>query len=107
MSERQQHRVRKDLKHLRYLSEFASSVYPPGTVKRYLAALAPSQKVLGALNDATLARAEALNHPKTDKGARFAARWLKRSQRALQGVAADRLRTAANAPPFWAASTED
>jgi inorganic triphosphatase YgiF len=53
LSPDERHRTRITAKKLRYASEFFSSLYPHKRVRRYLAALADLQEVLGILNDAT------------------------------------------------------
>ncbi|MET0517721.1 MAG: CHAD domain-containing protein [Burkholderiaceae bacterium] len=104
---RSQHRVRKRLKRLRYLSEFASTLFDPGRVAGYLAALEPAQDALGACNDEAIARAQARHWAGTDRDARFAVRALKRSLKRSRDAslrrAGKRLREAAAAAPFWAA----
>lgn len=51
----EQHRVRKQLKRLRYLAEFAAPLWPRKDVKRYLKRLRPMQDVLGLHNDVVVA----------------------------------------------------
>ncbi|MGI8895034.1 MAG: CHAD domain-containing protein [Casimicrobiaceae bacterium] len=48
----ERHQLRIAVKKLRYASEFFSSLYAKGPVRKYTAALAGLQEVLGALNDA-------------------------------------------------------
>lgn len=52
ISPEERHQVRIAAKKLRYASEFFSSLYAQKRVRRYLAALAELQEVLGLLNDA-------------------------------------------------------
>ena len=52
LSPGQRHEVRIAAKKLRYAAEFFSSLYPHKRTRRYIAALAGLQEVLGALNDA-------------------------------------------------------
>jgi inorganic triphosphatase YgiF len=52
LSPEQRHEVRIAAKKLRYAAEFFSSLYPHKRTRRYIAALAGLQEVLGALNDA-------------------------------------------------------
>lgn len=51
LSSKQQHRVRKRAKRLRYLSEFAIPVYGRETVQTYLRSWRRAQDALGELND--------------------------------------------------------
>jgi len=52
LSPEQRHELRIAAKKLRYAAEFFSSLYPHKRTRRYIAALAVLQEVLGALNDA-------------------------------------------------------
>jgi triphosphatase len=52
LSPEQRHEVRIAAKKLRYAAEYFSSLYPHKRTRRYIAALAGLQEVLGALNDA-------------------------------------------------------
>jgi triphosphatase len=52
LSPGQRHEVRIAAKKMRYAAEFFSSLYPHKRTRRYIAALAVLQEVLGALNDA-------------------------------------------------------
>jgi inorganic triphosphatase YgiF len=71
-----QHRVRKRLKRLRYLAEFARPLWPHKAVDRCLDRLKPAQEALGRHNDVAVAaerfRAAMASHP----NAGFAAGWL-------------------------------
>ena len=51
----ERHQVRIAAKRLRYAAEFFSSLYPHKRTRRYIAALASLQEILGALNDAATA----------------------------------------------------
>ena len=53
LSPEERHQVRIAAKKLRYAAEFFSSLYSQKRVRRYMAALANVQEVLGTLNDAT------------------------------------------------------
>ena len=100
-----QHRVRKRLKRLRYLSEFAMPLFGTKRVGRYIENWRRAQDALGSYNDervaADLFRADADVEP----GAWFAVGWLE----ARKGAAVKRcrraLREAAKAKPFWRAAT--
>ncbi|MDB6001810.1 MAG: adenylate cyclase [Rhizobacter sp.] len=89
-----QHRVRKRLKRLRYLSEFMSPLFGRGAVKRYLAGLRPAQEALGAHNDAVVALHRYREAAERDPQAWFAVGWLtaklastaKDSRKALEAV---------------------
>ncbi|HEX6136242.1 MAG TPA: CYTH and CHAD domain-containing protein [Casimicrobiaceae bacterium] len=51
MTERERHRLRIDLRKLRYLAEFFAGLYPQRRARRYLRRIAAVQAELGALND--------------------------------------------------------
>lgn len=55
LTEHQRHRLRIDLRKLRYLAEFFSSLYPSQKTKRYLRRIATVQNELGSLNDLAVA----------------------------------------------------
>lgn len=76
LPEAQQHRVRKRLKRLRYLSEFARPLFERGKVDRYLEALRPAQNAMGAYNDRITALTAWRRHTKADAHAWFAVGWL-------------------------------
>lgn len=56
LSPEDRHRLRIDVKKLRYATEFFSSLFPGGTNKKYSAALAVLQDGLGKLNDVAVAQ---------------------------------------------------
>jgi triphosphatase len=56
LDEEQRHRLRKDLKALRYKAEFFASLYPTGKSRRFVKGLRELQDVFGYLNDVVLAR---------------------------------------------------
>jgi len=96
-----QHRVRKRLKRLRYLSEFAAPLFGIKQVTRYLAAWRQAQDALGEYNDQLIAaeffRAEAGTEPR----AWFAVGWLAARQRVCVKRCKRALRKAMKAPAFW------
>jgi inorganic triphosphatase YgiF len=97
-----QHRVRKRLKRLRYLAEFAAPLFRPKAAARYLARLRPAQDTLGLFNDEAVAlslyRARAAQDPR----AWFAVGWLQARHEAAGGQARQALqRLRRKALPFW------
>ncbi|TFY98616.1 CHAD domain-containing protein [Ramlibacter rhizophilus] len=102
LEEGRQHRVRKRLKRLRYLSEFAAPLYDARSVEAFLARLKPAQDALGQYNDEIIAQGlyEELARG-DDPGARFGAEWLQ-GQRAGEARACRKaLRQLEDAKPFW------
>jgi len=89
-----QHRVRKRLKRLRYLAEFAAALWPRDAVARYLEPLERAQDALGRHNDLAVAARGFAEEARRDPRALFAAGYLqaslvetaRRSRRALERV---------------------
>lgn len=96
-----QHSVRKQIKRLRYLSEFVAPLWRDHEVKRYLARLKPAQEALGRHNDVVMAtekfRADAAQHPQSW----FAAGVLQEHRRLTTREAQKTLRRLERRRPFW------
>jgi triphosphatase len=101
LSAARQHRVRKRLKRLRYLSEFATPLFASADVAHYLRRWEDAQDALGECNDHRIAmnvfRIPALANPK----AKPAVGWLKSRRRAMVERCRRALRKASKARPFW------
>lgn len=101
LSPARQHRVRKRLKRLRYLCEFAAPLFGSAQVTQFLARWRDAQQALGECNDHRMAidafRARA---PKGSNGGP-AVGWLKARRRAMVGRCQRALRKASRAEPFW------
>lgn len=96
-----QHRVRKQLKRLRYLAEFALPLHRKRAVERYMRALKPAQDALGEHNDEAVAETAYSKIAPDEPRAWFAVGWLlgQRDQSARRCGKA--LRKIADAEPFW------
>lgn len=81
LDEPQRHHLRRRLKRLRYLLEFAAALKPKRAVQRELAALRLLQDALGRWNDLVVARG-ALTALPPSTGQAFAAGWVAAAQRA-------------------------
>ena len=95
------HRLRKRVKRLRYLSEFAATAFSDKRLKAFLKRLAPVQEALGAFNDVCVARALFEHAPPDDRMAIFALGWLAHER---DDAIANCLRTLARldkARAFW------
>lgn len=98
-----QHDVRKRLKRLRYLTEFAQPLFRADEVDAYLELMRPAQDQLGLHNDYAVARslidesALAQGHP----AAMRAAAWLEEQLHDTARRSAKALRRLAKAPGFW------
>ncbi len=101
LSEERQHRVRKRLKRLRYLSEFVAPLYCAKSVRQYLAGVKPAQEALGDYNDEVMAQSLYEELVGSDPGAQFGVEWL-RSRRGDQAKACRAtLRELKSHRPFW------
>lgn len=96
-----QHRVRKRLKRLRYLGEFAAPLFDSKAAARFLARLEPAQDALGAHNDAAMALAACRDQAAQDGAAWFAVGWLAARRGASAAHCRKALVKAARARPFW------
>lgn len=106
-----QHSVRKDLKSLRYVSEFAAPLFASQTngkkgkkatkLNAFLQYLEPAQDVLGEYNDNVVGHANYLEKAKTDPNALFAVGWFSGREQASSEQCAVSLKTVKNAPKFW------
>lgn len=97
----EQHRVRKQLKRLRYLAEFAAPLYGPAKADAYLAALRPAQDALGEHNDRIVAHAVFERAAATDPRAWFAVGWLQAQREASDRACGKALRRIGKARRFW------
>lgn len=101
LSDTDQHRVRKRLKRLRYLSEFSAPFFKSGKLNGFIDALKPAQDALGIYNDELIAlqayRKLAIEDPLAWFGVGWlAARRLPNAQDCLTTIEAF-----AKARPFW------
>ena len=101
LEEEQQHGVRKRLKRLRYLIEFAEPLYAARKVSRMTAALKPVQDALGLYNDELMAlhawQALAANDPK----AWFGIGWLTARKQPHAKRCLKEIKALADVKPFW------
>jgi len=97
----EQHRVRKRLKRLRYLSEFVEPLWKGRDARRYLRHLGPSQDALGAHNDVAVAMANFRKDAEQDPYALFAAGYLQAHLETTARAAHTALKRVADAPRFW------
>ena len=101
----QQHRVRKRLKRLRYLTdfarEFAPGLWPAGKGRRFAQALAPAQDALGLHNDMAVAAGHFHAEAARDPRAWFAAGYLQACLATSARSSRRALRALARVPGFW------
>ncbi len=96
-----QHKVRKRLKRLRYLSEFVEALYPGKAPKRYLERLRPAQDALGEHNDALVALERFKAHAHKDPDALFAVGFLEAHRASTARACRQALKTVEGAARFW------
>ncbi|MBT9596691.1 MAG: CYTH and CHAD domain-containing protein [Vitreoscilla sp.] len=101
LPEARQHRVRKRVKRLRYLVEFASALFPRRAVERFLKALAVAQQRLGEHQDGQMATARYRIAGEHDPRAAFAAGWLLAHQAETARACRQALKRLKAAEPFW------
>ncbi len=96
------HGLRKRLKRLRYLAEFAAPAFDPAAVRTWLAVAAPAQDDLGQVIDLVQAGARFAAMTPDPPDARFARRWLRERERRALRAAAKSLARLRRTPGFWA-----
>ncbi len=95
------HRLRKQVKRLRYGVEFAQALWGAKKVGRYLRALSALQERLGALNDVTVALAGYRSADTHEPAALFALGWLAARRVALIAECAPALKAFADVRRPW------
>ncbi len=101
-----QHRLRKQLKRLRYLAEFISPFFGRSRTGRYFDALKPAQDALGVHNDQAMAMMAYRREATHSAAAWFAVGWLSARQQASAEEAARALAIAGKAHRFWIKRTK-
>jgi triphosphatase len=101
LDETRQHRVRKRVKRLRYLTEFVEPLFADGRTGEFIGKLKPVQDALGVYNDELMAlsiyRELAASHP----DAWFGVGWLSARRDANAAACAKAMRKYSSAGPFW------
>nr|WP_315041590.1 CYTH and CHAD domain-containing protein [uncultured Moraxella sp.] len=107
-----QHQIRKDLKTLRYLTEFVAPLFYQNkkqatyrknkqAVKKFLAYLEPAQDVLGDYNDNVVGRQYYAERAEYDRNALFAVGWFAGRQASHAKQCAETLKMIRYTPIFW------
>ncbi|MEO8387956.1 CHAD domain-containing protein [Polaromonas sp.] len=96
-----QHRVRKLVKRLRYLSEFTAPLFDAERVKRYLDSWRGAQEALGEYNDYRVGLAAFSADLQVESRAKSALRWFALRLRDCVKRCERTLHKAAKAPVFW------
>jgi inorganic triphosphatase YgiF len=95
------HRLRKRVKRLRYLGEFAASAFRAKRVAAFQKRLAPAQEALGAFNDVCVAQALFKDAAPGDPMAMFALGWLAHERDDAIAHCLRALAPLGKARPFW------
>lgn len=102
LAEPQQHRLRRRVKRLRHLCEFARPLFAARQVDRFIARLARIERVLGDYQDLVVARRAWAPQAARDRQAWFAANWLLAHLPAASDLCRHAcVRFAHRARPFW------
>jgi len=101
MDDEARHRLRKRVKRLRYLGEFATGAFGPRRVQGFLKRLTPAQEALGAFNDVCVARALFKDAAVDDPMAMFALGWLAHERDDAIARCVRALRRMRSTEPFW------
>jgi triphosphatase len=102
LAEPARHRVRKQVKRLRYLAELTRALFNGRAVDRYVASLKELQDALGAYQDAAAGKALFTARASDDPGAWFVVGWLGAREEGLAAACASACRRMCRkAQPFW------
>ena len=101
LGQEQQHGVRKRLKRLRYLIEFAEPLFTARKVDRMAKALKPVQDALGLYNDELMALHTCQALAASDPQAWFGVGWLAARKQANAKRCLKEIKTFAAIKPFW------
>ena len=96
-----QHQVRKCLKRLRYLAEFAAPAFKAGDVRRWLDKVSSAQDALGEHVDLVIAARRFASQAPGDADAAFAVGWLRAQSERSAHAARKSLRRLEDAEAFW------
>lgn len=99
----EQHKVRKQLKRLRYLAEFVAPLFDEKSASRYIAKLTPAQDTLGDFNDMSVAAVSYRRLAVRDQKAWFAVGWLNASRQHATRDCRKALEKIEDARKFWKA----
>lgn len=101
LDEAEQHGVRKRLKRLRYLLEFAQPLFPARKVRHMAAALKPVQDALGQYNDELMALHALRVLAADDSNAWFGIGWLTARRQPNAKRCFKEIKAFADIKPFW------
>jgi inorganic triphosphatase YgiF len=96
-----QHRVRKELKRLRYVAELTATLFSAKKVARFVAAMEPAQDALGELNDLIVATELFRGMATVESEAWFAVGWLSSRLERTVHRCTKPLQRAERSHPYW------
>ncbi len=102
LDETRQHQVRKRLKRLRYLAEFAAPLFSARKTRAFVASLKPVQDALGLYNDELMALQAYRSFATKTPQAWFGVGWLSARRTPNARVCLHELQAFAKVSPFWA-----
>ncbi|MFM2078956.1 MAG: hypothetical protein RJA49_2846 [Actinomycetota bacterium] len=97
----EQHRVRKELKRLRYVAELTATLFSAKKVARFVAAMEPAQDALGELNDLIVATELFRGMTEVESEAWFAVGWLSSRLERTVHRCTKPLHRAERSDPYW------
>lgn len=101
LDEVRQHRVRRRLKRLRYLAEFAAPLFQSRKTRAFADCLKPLQDALGLFNDEMMALRSYRGLASAEPRAWFAAGWLSARREPHALACQQAIRNFARTRPFW------
>ena len=101
LNETDQHRVRKRLKRLRYLSEFSAPLFKAREVNAFIAALKPTQDALGVYHDELMALQAYRKLAIESQNAWFGIGWLTARIKPNAQLWLNEIETLVKVRPFW------
>ncbi len=101
IDDEQRHRLRKRIKRLRYLCDFAVGVLGKKSRRKFMKPLAAAQDALGRFNDVCVAQALFRRTAADDAQAMFALGWLAHERDAAIERCVGALKSLRKAPVFW------
>ncbi|WP_343595142.1 CHAD domain-containing protein [Acinetobacter sp.] len=101
LSIEQKHRLRKQLKRLRYSIEFVKDLYPEHKINDYLEQLAPVQNALGQYNDTLIAEHVFKQNTQKSSSQTSAINWLKGQHPAHEKQVLKKLKKFIKLKPIW------
>ena len=101
LDEIRQHKVRKRLKRLRYLTEFSAPLFAARQTRAFVTSMKPVQNALGHYNDELMALEAFRTLVSSDKQAWFGIGWLSARRNPNANICLEALEAFATVKPYW------